>query len=228
MKLSPITLTILKNFSMYNQHIVIEAGNIIRTVNEKRTMMIQATVEDEFPTEVALHDLSGFLKIVSLFEDPSFEFGSESVVMSDGSGAEQEYFYSEKEDLVYESRAIPDFKFDIEFSLPSESISKVLKGASANGVEDIAFVADKLGTCFVALDKQNPKRTFKVAIEGADIGDYKAYMRHSKKGTKLNLLPLDYTVGLASQQKVVQFTAVIDDADVGYTVFFALEEDSEF
>ncbi len=227
MKLSPITLTILKNFSQYNQHVVINPGKVIRTVNDRRTVMIQSTIEDEFPCEVALHDLSGFLKIVNLFEDPDFEFGENSMIIRDESGAEQEYFYSEKDDLVYEDREIPNMDFDISFNVTDEHIKKVLKGAAANNVEDIAFMADTLGTSLVALDKNNPKRTFKVTLEGASAGGYKAYMKHSKKGTKLDLLPLDYSVQIASKTKVIQFTAEVE-GDVSYTAFMALETDSEF
>ncbi len=66
-----------------------------------------------------------------------------------------------------------------------------------------------------------------MALEGSPSGGYKAYMKHSKKGTRLNLLPLDYQVQIASANKVVQFNAAVD-GDVEYTVFMALEVDSQF
>jgi hypothetical protein len=114
MKLSETTLVILKNFATFNNHLVVDPGNVIRTLTEKKTVLIKAEVEEEFPVPFAFHDLSGFLKILSLFEEPELEFGKNSVVISDASGTSQEYYYSDRDELNWEKRSVTFPEVDIE------------------------------------------------------------------------------------------------------------------
>lgn len=228
MKISDVTLTILKNLALFNPHLVVNAGNVIRTVNEKKTTLIKAVVEEEFPVDFAFHDLPGFLKLVGLFEDPDFEFGDHSVVITDASGASQEYYYSDRENLVYDERNVEFPEADHTFGLTADTLSKVLKGAAVNGVEDIAFVGAGGKVTVKALDKEKPKRTFSVPAseEGLDLsGDFNVYLKHSKKGgSKLTLLPLDYIVEI-SAAKIIQFSASVEGVQVSYIM--AVEADSE-
>lgn len=225
MKISDVTLTILKNLALFNPHLVINPGNVIRTVNEKKTTLIKATVEEDFPVECAFHDLPGFLKLVALFEDPDFEFGDNSVVIKDATGAKQEYYYSDREDLVFDERNVEFPEADHEFTITADQLKRVLKGAAVNGVEDIAIVGEGGKLYLKALDKEKPKRTFSVELEGESNGDFTVYLKHSKKGgAKLTLLPLDYIVEV-SAAKIINFQASVDGVQVSYIM--AVEADSE-
>ena len=225
MKISNTTITILKNLASFNPHLVIQAGNVIRTVNDKKTTLIKAIVEEEFPTEIALHDLNGFLKVVSLFNDPDFEFNEDHVIISDDSGATQDYQYSDKEDLIYDERNVNFPETDITLEITDEQIKKVIKAASVNGVEDIAIVGEGGKVTLKALDKEQPKRVFSVLISNEDKGEFTVYLKHSKKGSKLNLLPLDYLLEI-SEHKIVRFSAKVEEVEVSYIL--AAEVDSEF
>ena len=44
MQLSDTTLDILRNYSAINQNLLIEPGNVIKTVNESRTILSTATI----------------------------------------------------------------------------------------------------------------------------------------------------------------------------------------
>lgn len=225
MKLSTTTVTILKNLASFNPHLVIQAGNVIRTVNDKKTTLIKAIVEEEFPTEIALHDLNGFLKVISLFEDPDFEFNDDHVVISDESGATQDYQYSDKEDLIHDERNVNFPETDISVEVTDIQLKKVIKAAGVNSVEDIAIVGEDGKVFLKALDKENPKRVFSVIISEEDKGEFSVYLKHSKKGSKLNLLPLDYLLEI-SEHKIVKFSAKVEEVEVSYIL--AAEVDSEF
>ncbi len=225
MKLSELTITALQNCAKFNQHIVIAPGKVIKTVNEKKTTLISCLVEDEFPVEVPLHDLSGFLKVLKLFTDPDFKFGEKSVVITDATGASQEYYYSDKEDLIYDERDVNFPEADIELSLPEEKLKAVISAATTLGVEDIAIVGEGGKVYLKALDKEKPKRVHSMLISEEDLGEFKVFLKHSKKGNKLDFLPLNYHVEI-NKKKIIQFTAKVEDVEFKY--FMAMERDSEF
>lgn len=225
MKISDVTLTILKNLAKFNNHIVIAPGNVLKTVNERKTTLIKAVVEEEFPVEIPLHDLQGFLKVVSLFDDPDFDFREGEVIISDVSGAEQQYQYSEKDDLIYDDRDIQFPPSDATVAITADQLKKVLKAAAVNGVEDVAVVGEGGKVYLRVMDKENPKRVFSTCVSEEDAGEFKAYLKHSKKGNKIDVLPLDYQLELSSH-KIAKFTASVEEVEVSYIM--ALEVDSEF
>jgi hypothetical protein len=233
MKISEVTITILKNLALFNNHIVVEAGNVLRTVNDKKTTIIKATVEEDFPVNFAFHDLSGFLKTITLFEDPDYNFGEDSVVISDSTGASQEYQYSDTENLIFDTRTITFPESDYEVEVSADLLKKVIKGAGINGVEDIAIVGEDGGVFLKALDKEQTKpevnltkskRTFSVRLSDEDKGEFTVFLKHTKKGNKLTLLPLDFLLKISSKG-IVNFVADVEGVEVSYIL--AIEADSQ-
>ena len=70
MKLSVDTVNILKNFSLINPSIAFKAGNSLSTMSPQRSVMARADLDDHFPSDGAIYDLSRFLGVISLFETP--------------------------------------------------------------------------------------------------------------------------------------------------------------
>ena len=60
MKLSNETLTVLKNFAGINQSILVRKGNKLRTMSVMKTVLAEATVNEEFEKEFAIYDLNQF------------------------------------------------------------------------------------------------------------------------------------------------------------------------
>ena len=52
MKLSEETLAVLKNFSAINNGIFFEQGKTIKTVSPQKSILVDATVEEEFPSDL--------------------------------------------------------------------------------------------------------------------------------------------------------------------------------
>ena len=76
MKLSKKTLAILKNFATINQSIVVKPGNKLETISNVKDVFAKVEVEETFENNFAIYDLNEFLGVVSLFEDPDFEFSN--------------------------------------------------------------------------------------------------------------------------------------------------------
>ena len=66
MKLSNKTLEVLKNFSNINQNILIEEGNVVRTISTMKNILGSATITESFPIEFGIYDLNEFLGVMSL------------------------------------------------------------------------------------------------------------------------------------------------------------------
>jgi|TARA_R110000851_G_scaffold290908_1_gene445238 hypothetical protein len=232
MKISDETIVILKNLATFNNHLVVKAGNVISTVNEKKSTLIKIVVPEEFPVEFALHDLSGLLKTIGLFEDPEFIFGDNSIVISDSSGTTQEYYYSDKDKLIWDERDITFPECDISVTITCDVLKKVIKAAGINGFEDIAVVGEGGKVFLRTLDKEKAtgdnltksKRTFSVLIAEEDKGEFTVFLKHMKKGgNKLSFLPLDYELSI-SNKKIVRFASTVEQYSVSYIM--GIEADS--
>lgn len=232
MKISDETITILKNLATFNNHLVVKAGNIISTVNERKSTLIKVVVPEEFPVEFALHDLSGLLKTITLFDDPDFAFGDNSIVISDSSGTTQEYYYSDKDKLIWDERDITFPETDITVTITTDVLKKVIKAAGINGFEDVAVVGEGGKVFLRTLDKEKAtgesltksKRTFSVLISEEDKGEFTVFLKHTKKGAnKLSFLPLDYELSI-SNKKLVRFVSTIEEYTVSYIM--GIEADS--
>ena len=79
MQLSDTTLDILRNYSAINQNLLIEPGNVIKTVNESRTILSTATIAESFPKEIGIYDLNEFIGAMSLVQKPTLDFKDEYI-----------------------------------------------------------------------------------------------------------------------------------------------------
>ena len=70
MKLSSNTTMVLKNFATINQNLVIKEGSELLTMSSMKNIVAKATVEENFPKEIAIYDLNEFLASLSIFKSP--------------------------------------------------------------------------------------------------------------------------------------------------------------
>ena len=68
MKLSSNTTMVLKNFATINQNLVIKEGSELLTMSSMKNIVAKATVEENFPKEIAIYDLNEFLASLSIFK----------------------------------------------------------------------------------------------------------------------------------------------------------------
>ncbi len=84
MKFSNETLTVLKSFTAINKSILMKEGNILKTITPEKTLIAIADIPDEIPSDACVYDLSRFLSILSLYNDPDVEFFDKYFIISEG------------------------------------------------------------------------------------------------------------------------------------------------
>ena len=142
MKLSKRTLAVLKNFATINQSILVKPGAELTTISNVKDIFARASIDETFEKEFAIYDLNEFLGVVSLFEDPEFEFNDDSVIITDGT-AEQKYYYADKSIItVPPENGVNLPSTEVTKHLSKENLQRLAKAATINNAQDVTFTED--------------------------------------------------------------------------------------
>lgn len=200
MKISARTLAVLKNYSSIVPYIVVKAGNVLRTTTGNKDIIAKASVDEVFPTDFAIFELSKFLAGVSLFDDPDFEFFEDHVKISEGKNVIR-FTYADPVILGEQLDRDPKMPaLDIEFDLTEKDLTSILKAASILQAEDLTVVGED-GTIYVRATntKNSTADSFSIAV-----GVTSASFNMIFKVANLKFMPSDYHVGI-SAKGIAQF-----------------------
>jgi len=143
MKLSENTFSILKNFNQINQNILITSNtNEIKTINMSKSIFATAKLEDEFPVEVGIYNLSEFLGTIRLLaqdiNDVDFDFKDDHVVISSGK-SKCVYRYAAKKVLNFPEKSIQMPTPCVEFEFSGEILANLKKVATTLSKNTLSF-----------------------------------------------------------------------------------------
>jgi hypothetical protein len=196
MKLSEQTLTVLKNFATINPSVVFKPGSELRTISPQKTVMAVASIPDEFPNQACVYDMSRFLSMCSLYENPEIDFqDSKFCFIKDGKRKTKYVFADISMVIVPPEKEInipsEDVKVDVEWN----DIQSVLKAAGVLNLPEVAFVG-RDGVCYIsAVDSANPTAD----SHEIEIGKTDDTFQLVIKTENLKLLPQNYKVTLCSK-----------------------------
>lgn len=223
MKFSARTVQILKNFNQINPTLLFSPGNVLTTMSPMRTVMAKATIAETIPQQFAIFDLSRFLGVMSLFEDPELEFDSNCIIIKSGKQS-LSYLYANPDHI----KAPPDKEIEIpadsvEQILTATNIQAVMKAVAVLQLPDIAFTG-KNGLMYMeALDTNlktkstgTPSDTFAI-----DIGETSKQFKMVVKPDNIKLLNGDYALKISSKRVLY-----LKGTDVQYWI--ACEENSVY
>ena len=230
MKLSKETLTVLKNFATVNSNLWVPHGRRIRTMTTMKTTLAEATLPDEFERDFGIYDLSMFLSVLGMYDEPEIQFKDQFMTIGDLSGRSHTRFYYASPSVVLKpsDKNLGDLfgDADVSFDLPSEDLKRVMKSAAVLRNPEIAFVSragettvDVVATN-VAVDTANE---FSSRL-GSDVAEERDFMIVFKT-TNLLMIETDYRVTL-SEHKLAQFVGKHGGADLTYWV--ASEKDGRY
>ena len=205
MQLSDTTLDILRNYSAINQNLLIEPGNVIKTVNESRTILSTATIAESFPKEIGIYDLNEFIGAMSLVQKPPLDFKDEYITLSDESGrASVKYFTAAKETLTKQQKTLSMPEADVKFKLDNDTFNKLKKAASTLGHKELSITAKDGVLSLSVVENQNAtSNAFSIDMDGEFKQD--AVFNFIIDISNLKLLPGDYDVEISSKL-VTQFS----------------------
>ena len=217
MKLSNDTRDVLKNFSSINQNLLVKNGNVIGTMSAMKNIVSKATIPDTFNQEFAIYDLNEFLSALSLFKDPTLDFGDKSVKLKEeGGGSSLNYFFSDPSIVTAPKTEITMPSVDVEFTFTQDTFNQILKASAVLGVPDVVLKGTAGGNIDLTVTdrKNDTSNDFSITVGDNAPSDFTYFF----KVENLKLLAGDYKVEVSSKG-ISHFTNV--NKPVEY--FIALE-----
>jgi hypothetical protein len=198
MKISDNTKEILKNFSEINPNLMITPGKTIKTISTMKNILATAEVEEDFPQDIAIYDLSEFLGMMSLFSKPTFTFDEKFMTINEeGTSTKSKYFFADASILTTPQKDVKMPDTEVEFTLTEADLIKVKKAAAMLQLPDISVKSNDGDIMMSAIDKKNETaNTYGVKVGVCDTN--KSFDFHFKT-EHLKMLPGDYNVYISSK-----------------------------
>ena len=223
MELSNRTVEILRNFSTINPNIVVNGGNVLKTMSIAKNIVSRAEIDESFPNTFGIYDLSEFLSVLTLVDRPSITFGESFCTVSDGSGLSSvKYFYSDPEMLSAPKKDIVMPECEVKFLLTNETLSKIKRASSALGYDNISIRPNGNSIEVTVVDtNDSTSNSFSVLVEGQfpEGADFNFIMGVNN----MKLLGEDYEVSI-STKLISHFRSI--NSSTQY--FIALEKSSTY
>ena len=174
------TVEYLKNFAEINQSLVIEKGNVIKTVSEQTNVMAKADLGQEFPQDFAIYDLNKFLGVLSLFAEPKFDFSEKSVKIQSSVDANNftagdsvaEYQFANMSLFENERKILAkDIELpseDASFKLEEKYLVSIMRAASVMSLPEIAVIAKDGKIKLQAIDSKTSVDSYAVELGSSD------------------------------------------------------------
>lgn len=146
MKLNEETLSVMKNFAGINSGVVLRKGNVQRTMSPEQTILVEATLQDNFVETFGIYDLNQFLGNVTTLNNPDLEFDDKTVKMNDGE-IELNYHACSPSLIIAppEGKELVMKSPDVTFELTKSVLQKILKVGSMNNLPNISIIGNAEG-----------------------------------------------------------------------------------
>lgn len=217
MKIDTNTVNVLKNFAKINPSIVVQEGNVLKTISPSKTIMAKAKVGTEFTKRFAIYKLDEFIALLSTFTDPNLRFEDKLVYISEDRRTSHYTYADESTVTKAPDREINLPSVDVTFTLKETDLREVEKAAGILSLPEIAVVGDGSKVSLVATDSKNPSsKDFTI-----EIGDTDKAFKAIFKSENIKIIPGDYEVSISSKG-ISHFSG----SDVEY--FIAVEQNSTF
>ena len=191
MKLSDNTLTVLKNFASINSGVVLNKGNVQKTISPEKSILVEASIEDDIPVEFGIYDLNQFLGNVTTLRNPELTFHDKYVTLDDGELSFDFYACSSNLIITPPDKELVLKNVDVKFSLPSATSQKLIKMAAMNSLPNLSVEGNNGGLHLLIHERANDTSN-RGSIK---IGDYAGNDFISTfKTDNLKLVPDDYEV----------------------------------
>ena len=193
MKLSENTLSVLKNFSSINSGIVLQKGNIQKTISPEKSILVEAEIEDSLPEQFGIYDLNQFLGNVSTLKNPELTFSENNVLMDDGDITFNYYSCSANLIVSPPDKELKLKQVDVSFTLTNANLTKLLRLAAMNNLTHLSVVGKNGEIRLQTHEKANDTSNY----ASFKLNDYSGEdFTASFKVENIKLIPGDYDVEL--------------------------------
>ena len=144
LKLSKFTVEVLKNFASINPNLVVSEGSTLSTIAEAKSILASVTIPENFTQTFGIYDLNEFISILSLMDEPEFEFAEDSATLSSGNTSVK-YRFANPSVLTTPSKAIKMPETDLSIRITADMIAKIRRAASVLGHSIFAIKSTSSG-----------------------------------------------------------------------------------
>jgi hypothetical protein len=225
------TLEVLKNFAALNPGLVVEGGNIIRTVLERtKTVQARVTVPQSFPVPFALYDIRRFLAAVSVFTAPKVIFNRGTVTIEETEGEKLRLTYPlTTPDCVEHPKRDPKIDPTFAFPMPRDRFKLFARLGAALNLPHVTLIAGEDRKIYLgAVDAVMPGK--------AQLGGQVLVAENAPRAFRLvwaaedwaKMLPGDYQVGIELQKDGAIAQFVGSGGEVNYWIPTRVTDDQRF
>lgn len=191
MKLSDNTLSVLKNFASINSGIVLKPGRTQKTIDAEKSILVEAILEDDIPTEFGIYDLNQFLGIFTFLKSPEVTFGDNLIVLEEGPLSVTYRGCSTNLIITPPDKELVLKNITARFSLPNATSQKLIKVATMINLPNLSVIGKDGDLLLKIHEKANDTSNDGVQKVGDYAGpDFTATF----KTDNLKLMPDDYDV----------------------------------
>lgn len=222
MQLSDNTLAVLKNFASIQPNVVLNEGNVVKTIAEAKNVMAVATLDQSFDKEVGIYNLDEFLSVLGLVDSPDLNFHDDFVTVQSSAGRSQvKYFYSDTSILTSPAKDIPMPDAEVNFTLSEETLKKILRAAGALGHEKMTITATDGGVKLTVVDNTDAtSNAFEIVVPGTVESENFTFVMNI---ANLKLIGGEYEVAVSSR-----LISHFKNTSVDVEYFIALEKSSTY
>ncbi len=221
MKLSKETIEILKNFADINQSLVFNAGKKIKTMNSLKNILAHANVEEDFPRQFAIYNLTEFLGYLSTMTEPDLVF-EENYIKVTNKIIKDKYKYANTDYIVSPEKDITVTDYSIKVHIKEDVFRMIDKKTTILQLHDLYLKGcDKSNSIYLCASNKKNDSSNEISIKVGE-GVSKKFNVVLKK-ENLKIIPGNYDISI-SPKGIAHFKN--DKLDVEYWI--ALEPDSEY
>ena len=218
MKFSKETIAVLKNYSSINPNIMLK-GSVLTTISPQRNVVASVSVEEKFPVDFGIYDLSQFLGVLSLFSDPDITFTDKVATFKEGKNSIKYYAADAAVLKLPPDKQIKFPNADVSLKITTTQLGQVIKTAGVLGAPDFSIVGDGETISLVVGDLNvDTGNQFSIELDPTDMT-----FSANFKVENLKMIVQDYSVKISSKG-LSKWTAESGDM----TLYVALESTSKF
>ena len=214
MQLTEKTFAFLKIIAATGNSVFFQKGKVQRVIGEGERTIIEVSLEQDLPHSVGIGDLSQFLNLLSLMQNPDLDFQEEQkqIAISDQNGFNVKYreaVHSLVEDFYASDEAIADIdsaKVSVSFDVDELFLAKMIKMAHISELTHISFECIK-GALFFRAFKEGQKSTHEIELKLLENSTLQDFPRIIYDVSVLNVNPDNYTVSIVPDLELTKFVS---------------------
>ena len=120
-----------------------------------KNILAEATIKEEIPKDFGVYDLNQFLNALSLHQKPELDFKNDGYTVISEDRARSKYFFADPSVIVSPpEKSITLPSVDVEFTLRSSQLDRLLKAAGVYHLTDLSVIGDGKEIKMVVLDRR--------------------------------------------------------------------------